>query len=1577
MAKSKSERHKHSWFRKHWLLSLGALFLVFMLIGGVALWRFYQYYRSSERFIQLAETLRDEGEYRGALDQYGRALRYADSNSERVDILSSMIEAIKDRPSRVPREAQQAYYEVDSLRMQIIRLQPEKTEISDAMLKEHFELCQRLNAPWAWNQLEEIADTVLGFKEDHRLAHEYKTIAQLFTVSKSSRTKKFFREKYEELQEMLEEKPEDENLIYYTAIAQLKRAALFDQSYEQNRKNELIQEARKLISDYLAENSPSRHFKFYHIRFLLQEAMTTQDLDLVQKIYDKLRNLSEEIKGSDDKSLGSDVADLFVTLSRMQRTIKNRDDGSLIDATEDDIRQLALDLAENVSQAEPGNLEAKLTMARIYEEKNQQDKAVKLLENLLDPDYESPISTKALFDAHARFKARYELSDIYLTRCEMTEIDKQREELLAKVQNQLEMFKQGVGEDHPYVVSIEGRIAYLNNNYQEAVQKFQEAEKKLGGQLPESLLYYGITLAELGESGIAARQLVEYLSRQNISPENRSKALNYLSECAIQLQQLNQAVEISRRILQQYPDDVDVKLTLGRALLLQIMQGRARENKEIISEAEEILRPLAAEGNKEAVEQLAQVHLFAGELEDAEELLTRHYEQNPRDAQILRLLYTVLARQRKHDKAEDKLRRALNEQPENEASEKLLAGLDGDREWEDYILELLPLALEEDTVERRLGLLELYRRAGRAEVAENMVNKLADKNPDNPRVLEEQFEQKLNEQNWEAAEKVRQRFAKAVDNELEHTLWEARLHIARGNYNEAIDLLEKELSDDTPLSEAWTILGNAYRGLGDYPKAQANLEKALERNPADNQALRYLIAVCDARGFKRQALSYMRRALHFAPNDQQLVRLFLNYLEDYESPSKALNLRLQIASRQPGNRENRRAIARLYMRTEDLESAKNVLDGLYDENPDDIQTIILMARYHALKGELDKGKATIKTYLESQDEKKASDLLQYARFLIQYGDDRAVVEEIVDEALQLESEENREASQFYASWLMGRQEYEEAREIYQSLHEDLGADRFLLSMAEADLEMGNVDKAKAVIRNYLQNNQMSASAANLKTRTHISLEEFSQARRTIDRAIELAPENVQSRMLRAELGARSPSHVSDDRVRKDLEKALEVDPENRSARRMLVSWLMKTEEEDQAITHLEELVEENPEDTEIRSLLANLYFQQDEHGKLASLLKEWQELTDDGGNTQLMQWESRLAEAQGDWDKAVDKMQRLYSNDPSADNLSRYLHMLIAADKPGKAVSVFKQSENDELKEKSSVLLQYGRALFRKGEVQEARKQFVEAIRSTDDAARRKHDLLINIRSSLDGEDVWQEFLTEDLKETDDPVISYLLAENGLRKGNTEEALDRLNSLQEALDKDDFLYSRVLIALSDTYLQMEDNEKAADLLEEVIKIEPNNPRVLNNLAYQMALLDREPYEAVELAEKALQKTSEDGEQRANILDTLGFAQFKAGLYAHAQTSYTRSIRNHPSATTYMHLGELYLDQDKPVAAKRMLDLAQDVKGEQELSDKLAADISDLMQKAEERIQQMDEEEKRAELDAEGEDLEEVEEAGRE
>ncbi|MFW6414090.1 MAG: tetratricopeptide repeat protein, partial [Verrucomicrobiota bacterium] len=1068
-------------------------------------------------------------------------------------------------------------------------------------------------------------------------------------------------------------------------------------------------------------------------------------------------------------------------------------------------------------------------------------------------------------------------------------------------------------------------------------------------------------------------QLVEYLSRPDLPPKNRRKALNYLSQCAIQLQQLDQAAEISRRLLKQYPEEPDVKLTLGRSLLLQIMRSGRSGNEEIVKEAIENLRPLAENGNEEAIEQLAQIYMYSGELDDAAELLVNHCDQHPRDARALSLLYTVLVRQNEYDEAEERLQRAVEESPDNKASEHLLAGIDGDGEWKDYILDLLPLALEDEEVERQIGLLRFYRMRGRDEMADEMFDKLVDNHPKDPRVLEEQFSRLLDEEKWQTAEEVHQKFKDTVDNELEPILWEARLYIARENYNEAIELLENELADDTPLSEAWAVLGNAYRGLGDYSKAQATLEKALERNPANHRALRHIIAVCDARGFRRQALSYMRRGLHFAPNDQQLVRLFLNYLEDYESPSQALNLRLQIASRQPGNRENRRAIARLYMKTDDLESAKNVIDGLYNENPDDLQTVVLLARYHALTGDVSKGKSTIKTYLEAQDERSTGDLLQYASFLIQYGEEQEKVEKIVNEAIEIESEENREATQFYATWLMDRDEHEKAKDIYQTLHKDIGDDKFLLSAAEADLELGEAEQAKETVNNYLQDNQMSVQAANLKTRIHISLQEYTQARRTIDRAIEQAPDNVRSRMLRAELGIRSSSHVSGDRIRNDLEKALEIDPDNDSARRTLVSWLMNEGKEDQAISHMEELIKENPESSEARDLLANLYFQQQEYSKLESMLNEWKEVTDDE-SLRILHWEGRLAEAQEDWEKAIDYFQTLIAEDSSENNLARYLNILIKADRPDEAISEFENYE-DETQQDLDVLLQYGRALAVKGDTREAREPLAEAVKLADDDERRKYEMLRNVRSILDRES-WNKFLHDDISVSDDAVISYFLAEEDLRNGGSEKAMSRLEKIKEDLDTDNFLYPRVLISLSDTYIQMDKNEKAADFLEEALEIAPDNPRVLNNLAYQMALLNRDPYKAIELADRALENISEEGEMRANILDTRGFAQFKAGLYAHAQTSYTNSLRNHPTAVAYTHLGELYLEQDKPVAAKRMLDLAMEIGKEQdEMSDKVRKDIDDLMKQADERVKAMDEEERKAELDEESDEIEEIEGAG--
>lgn len=133
------------------------------------------------------------------------------------------------------------------------------------------------------------------------------------------------------------------------------------------------------------------------------------------------------------------------------------------------------------------------------------------------------------------------------------------------------------------------------------------------------------------------------------------------------------------------------------------------------------------------------------------------------------------------------------------------------------------------------------------------------------------------------------------------------------------------------------------------------------------------------------------------------------------------------------------------------------------------------------------------------------------------------------------------------------------------------------------------------------------------------------------------------------------------------------------------------------------------------------------------------------------------------------------------------------------------------------------------------------------------------------------------------------------------EALEKARALGPIHDVD------ILIMQSSAYDQLGRTEDSLRVLREAQKAEPGNPMVQNNLGY--LLLEREQglEEAAALIEASAKATPDNG----NVVDSLGWVQFKLGRTAEAETTLRRATELSPfSPEVRKHLGEVLVKQGK-------------------------------------------------------------------
>ena len=133
------------------------------------------------------------------------------------------------------------------------------------------------------------------------------------------------------------------------------------------------------------------------------------------------------------------------------------------------------------------------------------------------------------------------------------------------------------------------------------------------------------------------------------------------------------------------------------------------------------------------------------------------------------------------------------------------------------------------------------------------------------------------------------------------------------------------------------------------------------------------------------------------------------------------------------------------------------------------------------------------------------------------------------------------------------------------------------------------------------------------------------------------------------------------------------------------------------------------------------------------------------------------------------------------------------------------------------------------------------------------------------------------------------------------EALERSRKLSSVRRVD------MLILESQAFDQLDRHEESLAVLREAQALEPKNPLVQNNLGYLLLEQDRSLEEAAALIEASVRATPDNG----NVVDSLGWAQFKLGRIAEAEATLRKAADLSPfSPEVRKHLGDVLEKQGK-------------------------------------------------------------------
>ena len=280
------------------------------------------------------------------------------------------------------------------------------------------------------------------------------------------------------------------------------------------------------------------------------------------------------------------------------------------------------------------------------------------------------------------------------------------------------------------------------------------------------------------------------------------------------------------------------------------------------------------------------------------------------------------------------------------------------------------------------------------------------------------------------------------------------------------------------------------------------------------------------------------------------------------------------------------------------------------------------------------------------------------------------------------------------------------------------------------------------------------------------------------------------------------------------------------------------------------------------------------------------------GNLRVAQ--NRTADAQAAFQKALDQ-------DPnSSEALGGVLNVYLTQKQPDKAVSIA-NAQLAKYPKNVGFHIILGRLLFeQKDDAAGAESEFKRAV-------------------DLD-------------KNNTEALLSLGLVQNA--QGKTDQALATYVDAAKNNPRE----IRFYLLAGGIYEHNQDWDKAKQMYQRVLELQPDNPLASNDLAYVMLQQGGNVDVALAMAQTARRQLPDN----ANSADTLGWAYYHKGVYSSAIGLFKEAVKKEPDNATYnYHLGLAYARNGQASQARQQLDRVLKIKPDYSEADKLRQALSQI------------------------------------
>lgn len=829
-------------------------------------------------------------------------------------------------------------------------------------------------------------------------------------------------------------------------------------------------------------------------------------------------------------------------------------------------------------------------------------------------------------------------------------------------------------------------------------------------------------------------------------------------------------------------------------------------------------------------------------------------------------------------------------------------------------------------------------------------------------------------------------------------LFKARLSLVKGNDGEAITTLQKAIDSNVDDAEIFKLLGTAHERVGDITSALKAYSEAYRRKPTDLSTAKFYVSTLVKAGDRVGALTVLRDARKIGSEDLEIGETWLDLEREIGDRQLARSMRQARYDLVPGDRTNALKFATMLAELEpdrqdiedsagrqkytdqawraldertrqnEIQRVRSIWQGQSDtiyaelaaREPKSVEIALLRASTARRQGRYDLGEQSLRGLIKNAGDQATPQMYVALGIHFTESDQASKANEAFDEAVKRQDPTRREANVAISEYYFQRSMWDKALVHLEAVKEQRSDRLFGLRLAEVYSRLGRFADAKQAIAKATADgnrdvvvDQLEASIAEGEGEALVKAGKIPEALKAYDgglaavkRAAAAAPANPVICVQEATLHRRKFDATGDqaalDAGLAAADRGTRLRGDYWAAAQAKSELLLAKGKPGESIVELERFVKSAPSVADGRRRLIEVLYRSGNPARAVEVAKEAIAISPNDP-----QWRVALAEVHlsaDQLDQAISAYEQADRIRPTVEFLSRLTDLRLRQPKPDWGTVLASLREREE-NVRSSPYLQsaIGAALANNGDV----KNGLEVLRSSYVAAYglvksnvAKPDLIDSWFANLrlvfpaartgDAEKFVLQASGDKPTTRDMRWIAELWFATGPDGGSRAVEL-----AEKALATNDNVDTQITARLYDIIGSVKygsgDCKGGLVAFTKAKETLPEEPSILNNYAF-LAAECGDPKEAVAAAEKAVRLASGPAE----FLDTLGYAQHKAGMPEAAAESYQQSIKARPSVSAHLHLAQVLLElgrkEDARTHARAAGDLKPDAATQKQIND---------------------------------------------